>query len=111
MGATETTRSRHIVASIPTITHDLLLQVEERAMKKVPGAGKNHHRQLLRPRPVQHIAERNHIVFLAVHNQRLFRHVSQRKPADRRRNQHQLPDLHEIQMRPSSSCCTCAQMR
>ncbi len=106
MRGSETTRSRNTLASVATITHDLLLQFRERAMKEVPGAGKNHHRQLLRPRPGQYIAEWNNVVFLAVHNQRLFRHISQRKPANRRCDQHQLP---HIQLLRGAGCNVTAE--
>ena len=62
-------------------------------MKEMPGAGKNQHRQMLRPRPVQYIAERDNVILLAVHNQRMLWHLAQRKSPDRRRDQHQLPRL------------------
>ena len=63
-------------------------------MKEVPGAGNNRYREYLRPRPLQHIRQRNCVVHLAMQNQRVRvqcrRDGCHIKPRGRRTHQHQL---------------------
>ena len=70
---------------------DHSLQRDQTPVKKMAGARKHDHRKHLRPRPVEHVFQRNDIIFLAMHDQRIFRHIANRKAPDRGRRQYQVP--------------------
>ena len=53
-----------------------------RPWKKWPQPGKDDDRQLLRARPREHVGERNDVVLLAVHDDRVRRHVLHGKAVD-----------------------------
>ena len=56
----------------------------------MPGSRKNNDRNLLWPRPVKYLTERDNIIFLAVNDQRIFAHGANGQPAHGRRNQNQI---------------------
>ena len=70
---------------------DYPLQRDQVAVEKMPGTGKHDHGERLRPRPVEHVFQCNDIIFLAMHDQRIFPNVADRKTPDRRGHQYQVP--------------------
>src|SRR5439155_6484939 len=55
-------------------TRDRARQLREPSVEEVPAAGKGEDRQVLRPCPGQHVAERDNVVFLAVNDNRVRGH-------------------------------------
>jgi len=72
------------------MSHNHIPEFNEGAMKEMTGAGKNHHRQFLGSRPVEHVAEQYDVIFLTMNDECLLGDVANGKSADSRRNQHQM---------------------
>ena len=70
---------------------DHSLQRDQVAVEKMAGTGKHDHRKHLRPRPVEHVFQWHYIIFLAVHDQRICRHIADRIAPDRGCRQYQVP--------------------
>ena len=68
-------------ASVTSLPHagDHALQLRQAAVEEMAAAGKHDDRQLLRPRPREHVGERHDVVLLAVDHDRVGGHVLRRR--------------------------------
>ena len=66
------------------------LQRDQAAVEEMAGTREYDDRKRLRPGPVEHVLQRHDIVLLAVDDQRVFRHVADRKTPDRGGRQYQV---------------------
>jgi len=70
---------------------DHSLQYHQVAMKKMARAGKHGHWKRLRPRPIQQFLQWHDVVFFAMYDQRVLRHISDRITSDRGSRQDEMP--------------------
>ena len=83
------TRARGVRHHAPPHAGDHALQLRQPAVEEMRAAGKHDDRQLLRPRPVEHLGERHDLVLLAVDDDGVGRHVADREALDGGPDEHQ----------------------
>ncbi len=70
---------------------DHALQCDQAAVEKMACPGKHDNRKRLGPRPVEHIFQKHDVIFLAVDDKRIRRHIADRKASDRGCGQYEMP--------------------